>query len=525
MKIARVSEIQNMDQEAIQKYEISDELLMENAGLAVYYTLAREFNIKNAHFFLFCGIGNNGGDGLVVARQLHSCGAYVKICFLDNPEKFTGAAQKNWQIIKKFNLPIFISPSPEELNSLINPGDIIIDAIFGTGLTRDISGYYYSIIQLINEKDNQVISIDIPSGINGNTGQIMGIAIKADYTITFGLPKVGNVLYPGYYYGGKLFLSHISFPSTIYDNDRLSIQINTPLVLPQRQPEGYKGTFGQALFVAGAPNYYGAPYFASLSFLKAGGGYSRLAAPATIIPSISSKASEVVFLPQKETKMGTIGLEALSELLTWSEKMDIVIVGPGLSLQEETQSLIRKLITMIKKPLLIDGDGLTALSQDISIITERSYPTILTPHPGEMSLLMKKSIFQIKKDPVGIAEEFCTNYPAILVLKGAHSIIGLPSGQIYINMTGNSGMATAGSGDVLTGTIAAMFTLGLPIEWAVREGVLVHGLAGDLAADQKGPDGITAQDILDYLPLAVKRIREGNITENQSDLIGIRKII
>lgn len=525
MKIARVAEMQNMDQTAIQKYNIKEELLMENAGLAVFYTLVQQFKIENNHFFLCCGTGNNGGDGLVVARQLHSSGANVKICLLGNPEKFTGAAKKNWQIIERLNLPLFISPKIEELNSLISPKDIIIDAIFGTGLTRDISGYYYQIIQLINEKDNKVISIDIPSGINGNTGNINGIAIKADITITFGLPKVGNILYPGAGYGGKLFISHISFPPELYNDDKLNIQINTPIALPPRNPEGHKGTFGNALFICGAPNYYGAPYFASLSFLKAGGGYSRLAAPLSLIPYLSSKASEVVFLPQKETKVGTISLEALPELVEWSEKMDIVIVGPGLSLQEETHSVIRKLITLIKKPLIIDGDGLTALSQDISIINKRQYPTILTPHLGEFSSLIKKSISEIKKDPITQVEEFCKNYPVYLVLKGAHSICALPSGQIYLNMTGNSGMATAGSGDVLTGTIAAMFTLGLPIEKAVREGVLVHGLAGDLAAYQKGPDGITAQDILDYLPLAVKKIREEVNQKAQYSLTGINNII
>lgn len=524
MKIARVSEMQKMDREAIQKYKISDELLMENAGLAVYYAIAKEFNILENHFFIFCGSGNNGGDGLVVARKLHSCGAYVKICLLDNPEKFKGVAQKNWQIIEKLPLPIFLTPSETELNSLIMPNDIIIDAIFGTGLTRDISGYHYQIIQLINEKNNRIISVDIPSGINGNTGDVNGIAIKADYTITFGLPKVGNILYPGYHYGGTLLVSHISFPPELYDNDQLNIHINTSLILPERQPDGHKGTFGHALFIAGAPNYYGAPYFASLSFLKAGGGYSRLAAPSSLIPYISNKASEVVFLPQKETDVGTIDLTAFNELVQWSEKMDIVIIGPGLSLQEETQALIKKLIIEIKKPLLIDGDGITALSQDISILNTRQYPTILTPHLGEMSGLIKESVSKIKKELLRLVEEFCKKYSSILVVKGAHSLIGLPSGEIYINMTGNSGMATAGAGDVLTGTIAAMFTLGLPIESAVREGVLVHGLAGDLAACAKGPDGITAQDILNHLPPAVKIIREEKNKDKQYIFTGINTI-
>lgn len=524
MKIARVAEMQNMDREAIHKYGISDELLMENAGLAVFYTLAKEFNIKDSSFLIFCGSGNNGGDGLVIARKLYSAGAEVRICLLDKPEKMKGAAQKNWQIIKELQLPIFFTPSVVKLDSLIRSNDLIIDAIFGTGLTREVSGYYYQIIQSINKKNNPVISVDIPSGVNGDTGNINGIALKADYTVTFGLPKVGNILYPGYGYGGKLFVSHISFPPELYHSEQLNIQINTPLILPERQPEGHKGTFGNALFIAGAPNYYGAPYFASLSFLKAGGGYSRLAAPSSLIPFIGSKASEVVFLPQKETEDGTISLAAFDELFQWSEKMDIVIVGPGLSLHNETKSLIKKLIAKVQKPLIIDGDGLTALSEDISLLTARQYPTILTPHPGEMAALTKIPISEIKKEPLTVLGDFCRNNPSILVMKGAHSLIGFPSGEIFINMTGNDGMATAGSGDVLTGTIAAMFTLGLPVELAVREGVLVHGLAGDLAAEEKGKDGITAQDILDYLPQAVKKIREKVNKSNLYSLMGINMV-
>jgi len=516
--------MQKLDRDAIQKYGISDELLMENAGLAVYQVIARKLGVKNRHFLIFCGTGNNGGDGLVVARKLYSNGAHVHICILSNPEKYKDAALKNWQIIQKLNLPALIMPTIEEIRSLIKPDNIVIDAIFGTGLTSDIKGIYFQVIQFINQNNNPVVSIDIPSGINGNNGTISGIAIKADYTITFGLPKVGNILYPGYEYGGNLSISHISFPPDLYNRQEIKIQINIPVKIPDRPVDGHKGSFGNALFIAGAQNYYGAPYFSSLSFLKAGGGYSRLAAPASLIPYISTRAGEVVFLPQKETNIGTIGLSNYNELLECSEKMDIVVIGPGLSLQEETQALIRKLIVEIKKPLLIDGDGLTALSQEISILKARQHPTILTPHSGEMARLITLKAQKIKEDPIYIIQEFTRNYNTICILKGAHSIIGLPDGEVYINMTGNSGMASAGSGDILTGTIAAMFTLGLSIESAVRQGTLVHGFAGDLAAHQKGEDGMTAQDILESLPRAMKIIRENQKKEKQLNFSGLNFI-
>ncbi len=524
MKIATVEEMQNMDRHASQEYGIREELLMENAGAAVYQVIKQKIGVKNKHFLIFCGTGNNGGDGLVVARKLYSNGAHIHLFILSNPKKYKGASLKNWQIIQKLNLPALIMPSIENIETLIKPGDIIVDAIFGTGLTRNIEKNYLQIIQLINQKDNQVVSIDIPSGIDGNTGTIRGIAIRADYTVTFGLPKTGNILYPGYDYGGNLYVSHISFPPELYDRQDLKIQFNTPIAIPDRPIDGHKGTFGNALFIAGAQSYYGAPYFASFSFLKAGGGYSRLAAPASLIPYISTKASEVVFLAQKETDKGTIGLDNFSELLKWSKTMDIIIIGPGLSLNEETQALIRKLIIEIEKPILIDGDGLTSLSQDSSILKARQHPTILTPHFGEMACLTRQSTQDIKKDPIRIVEKFTQHFNCILILKGAHSIIGLPNGEIYINMTGNSGMASAGSGDILTGTIAAMFTLGLSIESAARQGTLVHGFAGDLAAHEKGEDGMTAQDILDTLPQAMKIIRENQKKKEPLNFLGINII-
>ena len=522
MKIARVEEMRNMDQIAIGRYGISDELLMENAGIATYQVIKKNYDLRKNNFIIFCGTGNNGGDGLVVTRQLHSNGSIVKLCILNNPDKFKGVSALNWQIIKKLPINIYIEPEIKKIEELIKEYDIIIDALFGTGLTRDIDGKYYQLIQLINAKKNHVVSIDIPSGINGNTGMVNGIAINADCTITMGLPKLGNILYPGYEYNGNLYVSHISFPPELYNNSNIKTQINLPVEMPKRPEDGHKGIFGNALFIAGAQNYYGAPSFSSLSFLKAGGGYSRLAAPASIIPYISTKASEVVFLPQKETDAGTLSLENLNELLIWSEKVDIIVIGPGLSLNKETQSLVRKLIVEINKPLLIDGDGLTALSQDVTILKKRKNVTILTPHVGEMSRLINLPVDKIINNKINIVQDFAQKYESICVLKGAHSIIGLPNKEIYINMTGNNGMASAGSGDVLTGIISAMHTLGLPIELAVKQGVLTHGISGDLASFQKGKDGMTAQDILDFLPEAMKIIRKNN--ENIWDFYGYKTI-
>lgn len=506
MKLSTVEEMRNLDKCSIEEYGFPQEVLMENAGNAAYFIILKNFGIKNKSFIVFCGIGNNGGDGLVVARKIHSNGGNVKVYLLGDEKKFKGAAKTNFEIASKIPLNIEHVESIEAVKLGIVHADAIVDAIFGTGLVRDVGGTYKDVIQLINESGKRVFSIDIPSGINGNTGKIMSVAVKSDYTTTYGLPKLGTVLYPGYDNCGKLYVSHISFPPSIYDS--IKVETNDPIKLPERNKDAHKGNFGEALFIAGASSYFGAPYFSALSFLKAGGGYSRLAAPLSVTPFIASKGSEIVFIPQKETSAGSISLENKDSLLELSEKMDMVILGPGLSLNEETQQLVRELAKEIKKPLLIDGDGITAISKDIEIIKQRRAETILTPHLGEMSRITKLNIKNIDENKTEVLQKTCRDLNAIIVLKGAHSLIGYPDERVFVNMSGNCGMATAGSGDVLTGTIAAMFGLGLTIRDAVRMGVFMHGFSGDLAAMDKGEDGTTAQDILDYLPNAVKYYRE-----------------
>ena len=494
---------------AIEEFGIAEELLMENAGQAAYFVLLKEFGIKDKTFTIFCGTGNNGGDGLVVARKIHSSGGVAKVYLLGDPGKYRGAAKINLGIVSRLPIEVQRYQSLDLSKEDITQSDLIVDAILGTGIIGDVRGQYREIIESINDSRKPVLSIDIPSGIHGDTGQVMGAAVKADYTVTFGLPKIGNMLFPGFELGGKLYVSHISFPPSIYNSDSLKIAINHEQKLPPRNINGHKGDFGEVLFIAGAASHFGAPYFSALSFLKAGGGYSRLAAPHAIIPSVAAKGSEIVFIPQRDTGSGSISMENKDALLSLSEKMDMVVIGPGLSLDRETQQLVRELAQAIDKPILIDGDGISALCQDLNIIKERQAATILTPHSGEMSRMTNVSVTEIEQHKIDILQRKARNLQAIVVLKGAHSLIGYPDGRVFINMSGNSGMATAGSGDVLTGAIAAMFGLGLSIPEAVRKGVFFHGFAGDLAAGDKGEDGITAQDILDYLPLAVKMDRLG----------------
>ncbi len=376
---------------AIEKLGIAEEILMENAALASVALLQREIGIRDKKFVVFCGTGNNGGDGLVVARLIHSGGGKVKVFLLGDKNKFRGAAQTNMAIIEKLPIEVLKLENAAAAKKDVAHSDMIIDAIFGTGLDRDVAGLAADVIALVNKSKKKVLSLDIPSGVNGNTGQIMGTAVKADYTVTFGLPKIGNMLYPGYELCGQIFVSHISFPPSLTQSNDLQIATNDYVALPKRPAEAYKGSVGDVLFIAGAANYYGAPYFAAMSFLKAGGGYARLAAPKSMIGKLAVKGREIVYLPQEETAAGSIAMKCKNKLLEAAAKVDMVVIGPGLSLQEETVRLVKELAEAIKVPLLIDGDGLTAIAENPGILRSRKAATILTPHLGEMARLTGKS--------------------------------------------------------------------------------------------------------------------------------------
>ncbi|MGC8593744.1 MAG: NAD(P)H-hydrate dehydratase [Nitrososphaeria archaeon] len=512
MKVSSVEQMEELDSVAVEKYGIEQKLLMENAGHAVYSVIQKELSVFEKKFVIIAGTGNNGGDALVAARKLRSSGAKVKAFVIGDPSKFSGAALKNYQTAQKMGIVAVVDEKGgiDYLRLSLSWCDAVVDGLFGTGLSGEISGIYRDVIEEVNKVKKPVFSVDIPSGIGGNDGKAHGTAIKACCTITFGLPKLGNVLYPGFHYGGKLYVSHISFPPELYNTEKIKVELNEPPEIPDRLPWGHKGTFGKLLVVAGARNYYGAPYFSSLSFLKAGGGYSRLAAPKSIIPYIASKASEVVYLPMEENENGSLSFSNKRRILELIEQLEIdfAIFGPGVSTDNEAQSLIRVLVSEADIPVIVDGDGLTAISADTSILKSRKKPTILTPHSGEMARLMKIKTEEIESKRVEIATIAAKDLNAFVVLKGAHSIIAYPDGREFINMSGNSGMATAGSGDVLTGTVAAMIGLGLQPGEALRTGVFIHGLSGDIAASVKGEDGITAEDILQNLPEAVRVYRK-----------------
>ena len=515
MRIVNQSEMVILDRKIMKDFSISQPVLMENAGISFCTALVREIkDIYTKNIIVVCGPGNNGGDGFVIARQLLSKGIKVAILQTNSKNQYQGAAKLNQTILQKLVPSFYFASelSPTEISEIFSQNDIIIDAIFGVGLKRDIEGNIFNLIKLINQSGTYIGSVDIPSGIDASNGNIRGIAVNSDITVMMGYIKTGNCFHYGYAHSGKLFLSSLSFSNTILNklaskHTPNSTFLNLPTPLPDRTLLGHKSSFGQVLFISGSENYFGAPYFSSYSFLKSGGGYSRLAAPASVCRSVAINAPEVVLHPYVYDK-DILSADYLSEISNLMETQDCVVIGPGLSQSTKAQQLLT-LALNTSSPLLIDGDGLTLLGTNPSILESRkSLNTILTPHMGEMSRITGLTIAKIENDPIEIARNFSKDWNVILVLKGPRTIISSPEGKVWINLTGNEGLATAGTGDVLTGIIAALISnKNLEPYNATRLAVFIHGMAGDLAKKNIGSDGITASNILGFLPDTFKYYR------------------
>ena len=472
MKVCSVSRMREMDRQAAAQFGIPEEILMENAGLALGAVIAGDIGVEGRRFVVVCGVGNNGGDGLVAARKLHSGGGRVRVFLLGDPSGFKGPARLNWEIARRLGLEIREPGAPA---ALARAGRLRCHRGRhfrhrpGTRGRRSPSRRHRG--DQCQRKARFQCRHPFRRPRRHRSGHGCGRPGRLHRRLRPAQTRKSP--FPGSDLGGRLHVTHISFPPELYQAEDLQVAVNHPPPLPPRMPDGHKGSFGQALFVAGAAAYYGAPRFAALSFLKAGGGYSRLAAPASMIPFLAAQADEIVFLPQPETASGSVALQSLAGLLELAERMDFVVIGPGLSLDGETQELVRRFTRAVSKPLLIDGDGLTAVSEDLDSVRRRS-ATILTPHPGEMAGLTNRPVSEIRADRIGILQRAAGELNAVVVL-GAHSLIGLPDQRVFINLSGNSGMATAGSGDVLTGTIAAAYCFGLPEAEAVCLGVFLHG--------------------------------------------------
>lgn len=515
MNVVTPKQMNEIDKFTIENIGIPGLLLMENAGLSVVSEVEKLLGpMENKKVIIFAGKGNNGGDAFVVARHLFNKGAKITVYITSERQTIKGDAIVNLNIIEKMDIGIIEllkKAQMEELKQELFLTDMIIDGIFGTGLRGEVRGFEAEVIESINSSGKSIVAIDVPSGTCALTGKVLGISIKAGKTVTFCLPKLGIVIQPGCENAGEMTVADISIPEEVIK----SFDIKTNLIdekiisklIPGRHSDSNKGDYGRALFISGSIGMTGAGCLSAGAALRSGAGLVYLGVPALLTSIYEASLLEALTIPLEDNGTGVLVKKSLNQIMERVERMSVVAIGPGLSTGSDILEITSTLIKSSKAPLVIDADALNVLAADIKILKERKAPVIVTPHPGEMSRLTGISISEIQNNRIEVAREFANKFGVITVLKGARTIIAEPNGSIYINSTGNSGLSSAGTGDVLTGIIAALIAQGaLPLDAAVA-GVFLHGLAGDNVAKIKGEHGMIASDLINELPHTIKKFK------------------
>jgi NAD(P)H-hydrate epimerase len=526
LKITTAKEMQEIDRVTIERSGIAGIVLMERAGLSVVSRVNQLYPARKVK--VLCGGGNNGGDGFVIARELHNQGKDVAV-YAVGAEKLKGDARTNYDAAKKYGVKIHSIHKFLTLNSKFSTrNSLIVDALLGTGLQNEIRRPLSNVIDKVNNLRCPVIAVDIPSGISSDSGQVMGCAVKADHTVTFGLPKRGHFLFPGADFTGQLFVEDIGFPGRLLVSDKISVSLvqktDAAELVPQRARYSHKGSYGHVLFVAGSKGKTGAALMAAKACLKTGAGLVTIGVPESLVNAFQSRVTEEMILPLADDGNGAISYKAADAVLSFLGKRGSVLaVGPGLSVHGEISKLVRRLVAESGVPMVVDADGLNALAGKTGILKKRRAPVILTPHTGEMARLLQGSGTrgqgsgetagthlreEIEQDRINVAVAFAKKTKSYLVLKGAPTVTASPDGNAYINTSGNPGMATAGTGDVLTGMIAAFLAQKVdPLEASVL-GVYMHGLTGDAVAEKRGQHSLVASDIIKAIPSVFKSLKQ-----------------
>lgn len=514
MRVVTAAEMRTLDQTAIKTYDIPGIVLMENAGLQVVNLLQNILaDVTGKEIAIFVGKGNNGGDGLVIARHLFNRGAKVKVGLLVPPEEMSGDAGVNMRIWQKMGQLVSFLFKEEELTGFLTVNTaLIVDAIFGTGFKGKATGVPASCIEVINTSGKPVVAVDIPSGLEADTAQVHGPCVKAAHTVTFALPKLGLVLDPGINYTGKLHVVDISIPPFLLEREDLKRRLTTKKMVKSwfspRSLGVHKGDCGRVLVVAGSRGMTGAACMTAESAARVGAGLVTLAVPASVQPVVAGKLTEVMTVALPETKEQTLSQTAREEILSLLERSDVLALGPGISTHPETVSLVCQLIKTLPVPGVIDADGLNALIGCPELFAQSPSPLIITPHPGELARLLELSISLVQAQRLLMAEKAAALWKAVVVLKGAGTVIASPDEETYINSTGNPGMATGGMGDVLTGVITGLLAQGMNLVKAAAAGVFIHGLAADRLAAEKGMRGLLAGDVITVLPEIIKMLEK-----------------
>ncbi len=510
-----------VDEATIAAGHTTGDALMERAGSSVVEALVRRWGSPLAlHAWVLCGAGNNGGDGFVIARHLHVRGAVVKVALLAPRERVRGDALEHLGRLESLGVPVAVCETPVALAQSLGPQacDLAIDALLGTGATgapRDVISAGCDVLNRLHEQGARVIAVDLPTGVDADTGEAFVGAVRADLTVTFGAPKRGHVLHPGRARCGALEVADIGLmPSAIEAASSVSLLESSSLaaLLIPRDPRAHKGDAGRVVIAGGAAGMTGAVVLAAQAASRAGAGYVRVCAPASVQDGLAAHLVEQMVVACGEDPRRALTSTALPQLLEEASRADAFAIGPGFSRQKYASELVRRVLPQLSLPVVIDADALFALSPAsehlAAALAGAAHARILTPHVLEMERLTGVPSVTIEANRMDVASEWAQRWGCIVVLKGAPTVIAEPTGRVAVNLTGNPGMATAGMGDVLTGAIAALVAQGIAPYEAACLGVHVHGLAGDLAQRELGDTGLVARDVSERLPRALQSLRD-----------------
>jgi len=519
MKITTAEEMRNIDRATTERFGVPSLTLMENAGSAIARFILQRYSEAN-RVAVICGKGNNGGDGFVVARKLHRAGRVVEVLLLGSRTELKGDALTMFERLPL--RPIEVT-SPQELEAESSRSlahcELIVDAILGTGFRPPVAGLYANAIAAMNRSDKPIVAVDIPSGADSDamtpqSGE--GIA-RADEIVTFTAPRPAHVF--GNLTRGPVLVAPIGSPPEAIVSS-LNLEVTTPrdfaALLAPRPRDSNKGMFGHVLIIGGSFGKSGAAGMAGMAALRAGAGLSTVATPARVLSSVASFAAELMTEPLAETAAGSIALAAAESgrFTDLAKPMTVVAIGPGIGRDPETVQFVHEAVRQTKVPLVLDADGLNAFEGQTNLLDGRQRPLVLTPHPGEMARLAGISIKAVQSDRLNVARSFARDHHLVLVLKGDRTIIAFPDGSAWVNPTGNPGMATGGTGDILTGMTAGVIAQ-MPNDYAraAIAAVYLHGLAGDVAAERMGEHSLVATDLLHGLPEAFRRASQSATDE------------
>ncbi|MBD3367118.1 MAG: NAD(P)H-hydrate dehydratase [Candidatus Eisenbacteria bacterium] len=520
MKLVTADTMRAIDERAIKGMGVPGIDLMERAGLGTARRLERVADLSEGdRVVVVCGKGNNGGDGFVIARDLLTNGMAVRVFLVGTAEDVSGDARVNLDRLDPDEVMELTEPEhlPELVESL-SSASAVVDALFGTGFSGAPRGLSGHVIERINAAGRPVVAVDVPSGLNATTGDAEGECVRADWTCTMALPKRGFFLGEGPRVVGELFVVDIGMPDEAIEHvgvdDNVMLPDEAAALLPARSPDSHKGSFGRVVVVAGSAGYTGAAALAATSALRTGSGLVFVACPAGVNDILETKLTEAITRPMPATTDRTLSQHALEPVRELLENANVAAVGPGLSTHPETVAVVRELVRQAVVPCVLDADALNALDVDLIGARTGSAELVLTPHPGEMARLLDTDVASVTSARRETALEAARRTRAVVVLKGSGTIVAEPGGETWLNPTGGVGLASGGTGDVLTGVIASLIGQGLEPFEAAALGAYVHGLAGDIVETRMGSRGMLAGDVLDALPEALLSV------EGTRDLTG-----